>query len=136
MLSNLNSLVQRPLALVAEDDEDNLLLLTHILESFGISYVSTLDGKEVLRFAEIHRPDLILLDIIFPDFDGLEVIQDLKQNVSTSAIPVVAVTALVGEEYHKRLLQTGCQECLYKPYDIEDLEAILQRCLTPLLSAF
>ncbi len=67
----------------------------------------------------------ILLDIALPDIDGLEVLHRLKQNFLTSAIPVIAVTAMAMEDEKKQILAAGFDDYLSKPYMLEDLENII-----------
>lgn len=120
----------RPLILVAEDNEDNLLLLLHILDMFEFSWVSTQAGQAVLALARCHQPDLILLDVILPDLDGIEIIKLLKRDPIVAAVPVVAVTALAKQDDRDRLLCVGFDGYLDKPYDLDELEAMIHHQLS------
>ncbi|MBD2463778.1 response regulator [Oscillatoria sp. FACHB-1407] len=132
--SGLTTHVDRPLVLAADDDEDNLLLLVYALNLFGYTCISTLRGEMVLQLAHCYKPNLILLDVVFPDLNGIEVIERLKQDVVTRSIPVIAVTALAQADDRERLLNAGCKGYVDKPYDLDDLEVMLRQFLTPMPS--
>jgi two-component system cell cycle response regulator DivK len=126
---SLKPVNQRPLILVVEDDEDNLLLLNSTLTLFGWEFISTTSGKTALALAKSHTPDLILLDILLPDLNGLEVITQLKQDYRTKTIPVIAVTALAKTEDRNRLLLAGFQDYISKPYMLDHIEASIRHHL-------
>ena len=121
---------QRPLVLAVDDNEDNLGLISFTLDLFGFAFISAPDGQTTLELAQTHQPDLILLDIMLPDLDGIEVVRRLKQDLRTSSIKIIAVTALARDEDRDRILEAGCQDYISKPYMVDDLEALLRRYLT------
>jgi CheY-like chemotaxis protein len=120
----------RPLILAVDDDEDNLLLLSEVLEPMSCSFISATHGQAAILLAQNFHPDLILLDVMLPDFNGVEVVKRLKQNPQTKEIPIVAVTALARAEDRERLLLAGCNEYISKPYMLDDLEEIVRRYLS------
>ncbi len=122
-------LEKRPLVLAVDDNQDNLELLAQILDLFGCEYVGAVDGGTALSAAASRLPDLILLDICLPDIDGIELVSRLKQNPKLINIPIIAITALAKTEDRDRILQAGCVAYLSKPFDIDKLEAIIQRHL-------
>jgi len=115
----------KPLILAVDDNEDNLLLLTEVLELMSCSFITATHGQAALLLAQDCQPDLILLDMMLPDFNGMEVVQRLKRNLQTSKIPVVAVTALAKAEDRERFLLAGCNDYISKPYMLDDLEALI-----------
>ena len=121
---------QRPLVLAVDDNEDNLGLISFTLDLFGFAFISAPDGQTTLELAQTHQPDLILLDIMLPDLDGIEVVRRLKQDLRTSSIKIIAVTALARDEDRASILAAGCQDYISKPYMVDDLEALLRRYLT------
>lgn len=127
--SSEQSAAQQPLVLVVDDNEDNLLLLAFLLEQMGCAFVTAVDGQTALDFAQLYQPALILLDMMLPDFDGMEVLSRLKQNSLTTGIPVIAVTALARPEDRDRILSAGCNEYVTKPYVVDELEEMLRRYL-------
>lgn len=125
----------RPVILAVDDNEDNLLLVSLAVEQLlNCSSIAASDGETALSLAQRYRPDLILLDIVLPDLNGVEVIERLKQDWQTKTIPIVAVTALAKEEDCDLILAAGCDGYLSKPYMLDDLEKVIYRYLrTPSL---
>ena len=119
-----------PLVLAVDDDEDSLLLLCKVLDMFHIPYLSTTSPLEALKLVQEHHPSLILLDVIMPEVSGLDIVCSLKRSAKTQAIPVVAITALAKMEDRQFLLESGFADYLNKPYNIDDLQAMLIRYLT------
>ena len=129
-----SGVVRKPLILAVDDDEDNLLLMAQILTLGDYTFITAKDGQTALTIAIEQQPDLILLDVMLPDLDGLEVVQSLRSNVTTLKTPVVAVTAMARQEDRDRLLAAGCTDYISKPYMVDELEAIIHRhlcCLPP-----
>ncbi|HLO85434.1 MAG TPA: response regulator [Nostocaceae cyanobacterium] len=122
---------QQPLILVVEDHEDSLLLISYALELLGCGFICQKDSSSTLLVAKEYQPDLIMLDILLPSLSGLDVVRSLKQEPLTCKIPVVAVTALTGEEEQKNILATGFDDYISKPYMLEDLETMIYRFLNP-----
>ncbi|WP_416672418.1 response regulator [Egbenema bharatensis] len=118
-----------PLILVVEDDDDNLLLIRYVLESFGYRFVGQKDSRKALATVKEYQPDLILMDVLLPDVDGIQLVKHLKQDEITEQIPVIAVTALAKTEDRESLLLAGFADYISKPYMLEDLEAAIRRHL-------
>jgi CheY-like chemotaxis protein len=116
---------QMPLILAVEDNEDNLLLMNYALDSFGCRVISQQDGSAVLLIAKEYQPNLILLDVLMPNQSGIDIVKFLKQDPDTYHIPVIAVTALAGEEQRARLIASGFDDYICKPYTLEDLETMI-----------
>lgn len=121
--------ITRPLVLAVDDNEDNLALLNQVLMLLGCSFISSKDGHSAILLAQNYQPDLILLDIMLPDLDGMEVVRQLKQDPQTRQISVVAVTAMARTEDRDRILAAGCDDYIKKPYMIDELEATIRRFL-------
>lgn len=117
----------KPLILIVDNDLDNLLFASCVVESFGMRCVVTDDSQKCLPLVKELLPDLILLDIVMPEIDGLEITRILKQSKKLANIPIIAVTGLTRPEDLQKIAEVGCDACLAKPYLIEELEArILQ----------
>ncbi len=129
-LCGKQAVTEQPLVLVVDDNEDNLILLTFLLELLGCAFITAADGQTALDLAQSVQPALILLDMMLPDFDGIEVFSRLRQNPVTAMIPVIAVTALARAEDRERILSAGCNEYISKPFSIEEIEALLYRYLS------
>lgn len=121
--------ITRPLVLAVDDNEDNLVLLSQVLESLECFVISAKNGKTAILMAQKYQPDLILLDIMLPDLDGIEAIRQLKQNPETEKIPIVAITAMARTEDRDRILNAGCDDYVKKPYIIDELEVTIRRYL-------
>jgi len=129
LAKSVETTAKQPRILAVDDNEDNLLLLSEVLNVFDCSLLTATSGQVALIIAQAYNPDLILLDVMLPDLNGIEVVRHLKHNPTTENIPVIAVTALASEEDRDCLLAAGCSGYLSKPYMIEDLEAIVRRAL-------
>ncbi len=109
----------KPKILVVEDNEQNLYLVTFLLEKSRYEVIQARDGKEGLEKAEQHKLDLILLDIQLPGMDGLDVAKKLKSIPELADIPIVAVTsfAMIGDR--ERILTAGFSGYIEKPFNPE-----------------
>ena len=104
-------------ALIIEDNEDNRVSMTIILESGGYTVIKAETGLDGYQKAVEEKPDFILLDIQLPDIDGTEVLQRLRSNEVTRDIPVIASTSYAMSGDRERLLKAGCDGYLEKPID-------------------
>lgn len=120
---------QQPLVLAVEDNDDNLLLLSYVLESLGCRLICQKDSSTTVLVAKEYQPDLILLDILLPSLSGIDVVRSLKQEPLTSNIAAIAVTALASAEDRESILRAGFNDYISKPYMLEDLEALVCRYL-------
>jgi two-component system cell cycle response regulator DivK len=117
------------IVLVVEDNAANMKLCHALQDAHGYMVLQATDGKEGLRMAREHRPDLILMDIQLPDISGLEVTKRLKEDETLKSIPVVAVSAFatVGDE--EKFLDGGCDAYIPKPITISGLLQIAEHFL-------
>jgi two-component system cell cycle response regulator DivK len=122
---------EQPSILAVDDDEDNLLLLTYVLQELGYSVLGTTESDDVLPLALSQQPQLILLDIILPKTDGFELLGYLRSNPQTCQIKVIATTGLAFPEDRKRLLTAGFDDYISKPYLISDIELLIGQYLQP-----
>ena len=106
-------------ALVIEDNEDNRLVISLLLEDAGYQVKTAHDGESGYRTAVTLQPDFILLDIQLPDIDGTEVLHRLRKDNATCDIPVIAVTSYAMSGDREHLLAVGCNGYLEKPIDPE-----------------
>lgn len=113
--------------LVVDDEPNTLFMLERRLESGGYSVATAKNGEEALKKAESLRPNLILLDIMMPTISGVEVLRLLKETDVTRDIPVVGLSALSTREDELRALAAGAVYYITKPYDGEELLAIVAK---------
>src|SRR4051812_34444035 len=109
--------------LVVDDHEDNVELLRARLEARGYEVFGANDGFEALECAERIIPDLILLDVMMPKMDGMEVVRRLKANPDLPFIPVIMQTALDSTENKVEGLDAGADDYITKPINFAELEA-------------
>ncbi|ELS05240.1 response regulator containing a CheY-like receiver domain and a GGDEF domain [Xenococcus sp. PCC 7305] len=123
------SQIYKPLILIVDNDCDNLFFASCVIKSLGMRYLATDNGEECLRLVYELLPDLILLDIVMPKINGLEIIVTIRQTENISHIPIIAVTGLTRPEDIAKIIEGGCDDYLVKPYLIEDLEEKIHRYL-------
>jgi two-component system cell cycle response regulator DivK len=114
------------LILIVEDQEDNRTILRDLLTNVGFEILEALNGEEGIRMAEVHRPDLILMDIQLPIVDGYEATRRIKAQEQLRAIPIIAVTsyALSGDEAKAK--SAGCDAYVTKPFSPWDLLSVVR----------
>ena len=117
-----------------EDDTNVRELALYALTQAGLDAIGAENGEELQKLCKKNRPDLILLDIMLPGTDGMEILSRLKSNKKTKDIPVMMLSAK-GTEYDKvKALDAGADDYLAKPFGMMELvsrcKAILRRCST------
>ena len=110
-----------PRILVVEDVPVVLAALRMRLEAEGFEVITARDGVEALDQARTQQPDLMLLDLMLPRLSGERVCQELRGDPRIRAIPVVVVSARIGEAERLRALAAGADAFVCKPYDPADL---------------
>jgi diguanylate cyclase (GGDEF)-like protein/PAS domain S-box-containing protein len=118
-------LSQKPFTiLIADDQPDNLLLLTRYLESEGYNYLKAKDGLEALEKTRREMPDLVLLDVNMPNRDGFAVLEDIRSDPATRHIPVIILTAARLDAIEMQFgLNLGADDYVTKPFDRRELLA-------------
>lgn len=107
--------------LVADDDPDIRALLTLNLELSGYSVAEAENGGQASELARSLLPDLIVLDVMMPVRDGFDILQQLKADEATTAIPVVMLTARTSDDDVWAGWQAGATYYMTKPFDPEHL---------------
>lgn len=115
--------------LLVDDDEDILELLEYNLSTEGFEILKAQDGEEAMELATSKLPDLILLDIMLPEKDGLQIIRELRQQRSTRHIPVIFLTAKDSEVDEIVGLEMGADDYIVKPISIRKLVARVKAAL-------
>ena len=110
--------------LVVEDNEETRSLIhRQLAKEFRI--VEAANGKEGMRLAIKHIPDLIISDVVMPEMTGLELCESLKDNTLTSHIPIILLSALSADEQRLKGLRKGAAVYLPKPYRREELRLLI-----------
>jgi DNA-binding response OmpR family regulator len=107
--------------LVVDDEPDALELIGFNLKSAGYDVITAEDGNAALRKARAQRPALILLDLMIPEVDGLEVCKILRRDAETSGIPIIMVTAKAAEVDRVLGLELGANDYITKPFSPREL---------------
>lgn len=112
--------------LVVDDEPAVTDLLAYNLRKSGYEPLMAADGREALRLARQHNPDLILLDLMLPELDGLDVCRELRK---TSSVPIIMITAR-GEEIDRVVgLELGADDYMAKPFSVRELLARIKAVL-------
>lgn len=109
-----------PLVLIVDDNEKNVKLARDVLRAAGFRTLEAANGAEGMALANEHLPSVILMDLRLPDMDGADAARKLANGPRTSAIPVVALSALALEGGVAWLLANGFAGHLEKPIDIQE----------------
>ncbi len=115
--------------LVADDVKANRDLLIQLLSSYGIDTVQASDGQEVLKCIKESTFDLIFMDILMPNLDGLETTKILKKQDFTKDIPIIVISANVFEEDKQKVLDSKADSFLPKPFEEKDILNSLKKFL-------
>jgi phosphate regulon transcriptional regulator PhoB len=121
--------------LVVDDEKDILDLVRHHLEKEGFRCLQASDGGAALRLARETRPDLLILDLMLPGLDGLEVCRRLRREAHTAGLPIIMLTAKAEEVDRVVGLEVGADDYIVKPFSPRELvarvKAILRRTQEP-----
>ena len=115
--------------LIVDDEEDVLELVRFNLEKNGYKVETAVSGEEAIAKARTKLPDLIILDLMLPGIDGLEVCKKLKSDSKTENIPVIMLTAKIEEADIVTGLELGAQDYITKPFSPKVLVARVRRIL-------
>jgi two-component system sensor histidine kinase/response regulator len=110
----------KPVILVVDDQPINIKLLERKLQREDMTVFTATNGRECLEIVKEEHPDLILLDVMMPEMDGIETCQRLKANPRTQSIPVIFITAKSSKEGKLEGLGVGAADYITKPIDLEE----------------
>ncbi len=116
--------------LVVEDNDQNLYLVTFLLERHGFEVISARTGREAIAKALEERPALVLMDIQMPEMDGYEATRRIKACPETAHIPIVAVSSYAMSGDRAKALGSGCVAYIEKPIVAESFVAQIERFLS------
>ena len=112
------------------DDEVSLLkMLSRRLESWGYRVLTAENGEEGIRLAKAQRPNVVLLDVMMPGIDGLEVCRLLKGEPETWQIPIILVTAKATQLAQHQIEEAKVFAFVQKPYDPDELRTLIRQAL-------
>jgi two-component system, cell cycle response regulator DivK len=117
-------------ALIIEDNEQNMYMLTYLLQANNYDVIQAFTGLEGIRAAKEQNPDFILLDIQLPEMDGYQIAEELRKDELLKEIPIVAVTshAMVGDR--EKAMESGATGYIEKPIDPYTFIPMMETCLS------
>lgn len=120
--------------LIADDEQDILEIISYNLEKEGFEVITAKDGQEALELSKIHKPDLLILDIMMPYKTGIEVCNILRMLPDFKKTPIAILTALSDETSHIKGLDSGADDYISKPISpkvlVSRINALLRRTQT------
>jgi len=119
---------RKPVLMLVEDNEDFRFYLKDNLK-LHYEVVEAKNGKEGLRFAKQHLPDLIVSDVMMPEMNGIEFCKAIKENPNLSHIPVILLTARMAEEQKMEGFEAGADDYVTKPFSFEILQARIRNLI-------
>lgn len=115
--------------LIVEDEQDILQLVKHYLEKEGFRSVTALNGLDALKKVKEEKPDLIILDLMLPEMDGLEVCKRVRSTPDTAMLPIIMLTAKAEESDTIVGLELGADDYVTKPFSPKALVARVKALL-------
>jgi DNA-binding response OmpR family regulator len=115
--------------LVVDDEQDMVWALQHTLSDEGHEVLTAYDGVEALAMTRRHRPDLVILDVVMPRLDGLQVCRRLRRDPTLAAVPILFLTVRSAIKDRIKGLDEGGDDYLAKPFALEELKARVRALL-------
>ncbi len=114
--------------LVVDDNKTNLMLAKQFLQGKN-TVIPVLSGKMALNYLEKKQADLILLDLLMPDMDGLETLESIRRLPNGKNVPVIFMTADDARDTKKQCLDAGAIDFIRKPFDIMEMISRIEKAL-------
>jgi signal transduction histidine kinase/DNA-binding response OmpR family regulator len=126
-LGALNEVLAGKKILITDDDVRNIFSLTKALELHGVEVIAATDGKEALSKLE-ENPDIsaVLMDIMMPEMDGYEAMQQIRKKPQYRDLPIIAITAKAMTGDREKCIKAGASDYISKPVDIDQLLSLLR----------
>lgn len=114
--------------MVIDDSQTNLILVRSIIDELGEAYKTIIEDKSRVAFKRIKKvqPDVVVLDIMMPDVDGISILRQMKSDIELSHIPVILLTAILDLKVEKEAINLGASCYLRKPLDQKILLSKIQ----------
>jgi DNA-binding response OmpR family regulator len=116
--------------LIIEDDEVLGKILNDDLSKAGFMVIKTVDATQGQQTVSVSKPDLILLDLMLPAGNGVELLRNLRVSTLTQGIPIIVMTSFRDEEVKKEIEAVGVQGFLYKPFESDQMIKEINRILS------
>ena len=116
--------------LIVDDDARNIFALTSVLEEYNMTIFSADNGRDAIKtLKETNDIDIVLMDIMMPEMDGMETIREIRKVSELKNVPIVAVTAKAMKGDREKCIEAGAWDYLSKPVDTEQMLAVLRAWL-------
>jgi CheY-like chemotaxis protein len=113
--------------LLVEDDVRNIFALSSVLEPLGGTLVIARNGREALeRLDGKPAVDLVLMDIMMPEMDGIQAMQEIRKRPAFTHLPIIALTAKAMPDDQQRCLEAGANDYITKPVDVDKLISLIR----------
>lgn len=112
--------------LVVEDNELNMKLFHDLLSILKCEVIGSRTGVGAVDFCRKHTPDIILMDIQLDGISGIDLIKEIKADLSLKTIPLIAISAYAMKNEEAKILQSGCDKYLQKPLSIDEFFATIK----------
>ena len=119
----------KPRILVVDDEPEAVELIEFNLKQSGYLVTTAGDGADALKKARTQTPDLVVLDVMLPEMDGFEICKTLRQDIATSKIPIIMLTAKAAEIDRVLGLELGADDYLTKPFSTRELLLRIKKIL-------
>ena len=116
--------------LIVDDDIRNIFAMTSVLERQRMQVISAETGMEAIEKLEKAGVDIVLMDVMMPDMDGYDTMQEIRKTGKFPDIPIIAVTAKAMKGDREKTLQAGAWDYLAKPVDTEQMLLVLRSWLS------
>jgi signal transduction histidine kinase/DNA-binding response OmpR family regulator/CHASE3 domain sensor protein len=126
-LGAINEVLQQKKILIADDDVRNIFSLTKILESYKMTVLSAIDGREALKLLQENPDvDIVLMDMMMPEMDGYETTRHIRAQQRWKNLPVIALTAKAMSGDREKCMDAGASDYITKPVDMDQLLSLLR----------
>jgi len=115
--------------LIVDDNPDLIFILQLQLKNQGYETILAVNGKQAVDMTTAQLPDLIVMDIMMPQMNGLQAARLIRQNPKTSSIPILAATAKITIAEKEECLQSGCNDHIDKPFTTKELVSRIEKLL-------
>jgi CheY-like chemotaxis protein len=127
------SVISHKRLLLVDDDPNLILLVADYLEFRGYEVITAESSREALDFLEQDLPHLIISDVLRPEMNGYAFVENIRQNVRTSWIPFLFLSAMIGQSYNRIIgFNLGADACMAKPFEPEELVAQIEALISSL----
>ena len=111
----------RPRLLVVDDLKDNRMLISRMVDGAGLEFREAINGREAIQIYETWKPNLIIMDMRMPVLDGYDAIRHIRASAEGKKVKILGITASAFDENRARVMATGADDFLAKPFRVEDL---------------